>query len=81
MFVGDARSLSLPYSGAPESRKVLCSGRLQPYTQTLEYAGKACQGQTLAYYENYDHKKFYSTGPWGLSLITIFCIFTYSQIN
>ncbi len=28
------------------------SGRLRPYLQTLDYAGKACQRQTLADYEN-----------------------------
>jgi hypothetical protein len=31
---------------------VLHLSRLQPYGQALEKAGKACQGQTLAFYEN-----------------------------
>ncbi len=31
---------------------MLHSVRLQPYLQTLDQAGKACQGQTLSYCEN-----------------------------
>jgi hypothetical protein len=30
---------------------VIHSGRLWPYSQILDYAGNACQGQTLAYYK------------------------------
>jgi len=33
--------------GAYLRGKVLHSGRLRPYLQTLDEAGKACQGQTL----------------------------------
>ncbi len=49
--------------------KVVHSGRLWPYPQSLDQAGKACQGQTpntIAYYEkfvNYGQKKFYNIGP------------------
>ncbi len=32
--------------------QVLHSGRPRPYIQALDKAGKACQGQTLAYYKN-----------------------------
>ncbi len=44
MFMGKARSL--PYSGVSEWC-FIHSFRLQPYLQTLDYARKACQGQTL----------------------------------
>jgi len=44
ILVGKARSLIS--SGLPER-----GFRRQPYSQTLDEAVKACQGQTLAYYE------------------------------
>jgi hypothetical protein len=37
---------SRPLSGTPE-RGFTWVGRLQSYPQTLAWAGKACQGQTL----------------------------------
>jgi hypothetical protein len=43
MFVGKARSISM--SDAPE--KELHLGRLHPYSQTLDTAGKVCKRQTL----------------------------------
>jgi len=39
MFAGKARGV--PYNGAPE---MLHLGSLQTYPQTLDLAGKACQG-------------------------------------
>jgi hypothetical protein len=64
MFVGKARSL--PMRTTPE--KML--GRLQPYSQTLDLAGKALPGtNTLAYYENFlitDGKGFIILYPGGL---------------
>jgi hypothetical protein len=41
-------------------------GRLQPYPQTLDKFGKACQGQTLLLIQKfviYVRKKFYRIGP------------------
>ncbi len=43
MFVGKAKSLALEWS----ILEVLYSGILQPYLQTLDLDGKACQEQTL----------------------------------
>jgi hypothetical protein len=40
LFEGEAWSLHLIV-------EVLHTGRLQPHPQTLEAAGKACQGQTI----------------------------------
>ncbi len=49
MFVGKARTPTL----GSKTWKVLQLGMLQAYLQTLDYAGKAYQGQkTIAYYEN-----------------------------
>ncbi len=46
---------------------MLHSGRLWPYSQTLDYAGKTSQGQThsslLQKSVNYGRLKFYDTGP------------------
>ncbi len=43
---------------------MLYSGRLRPYPQTLDLAGKACQGQILIQkLLNYGRKKFYKIGP------------------
>ncbi len=42
------------------------SGRLRPYLQTLDEAGKACQGETLKLNTEtlkYARNKFYDTGP------------------
>ncbi len=36
------------------------SGRLWPLSQTLDLAGKDCQGRKLI---NYGRKKFYNIGP------------------
>jgi hypothetical protein len=51
--------------------------RLQPYLQTLDQAGKVCQGQTLQLITKVRKlwtKKFYNIGPWlhYLSLTWIF---------
>ncbi len=59
MFVRKARNL-------PRSRAVLHSGRLQPYMQTLDEAGKAWKGQTLELitkFVNYGGKKCYNIRP------------------
>ncbi len=43
---------------------MLHSGRLRPDPQTLDLAGKACQGQILLQkFVIYDRKKFYKIGP------------------
>ncbi len=66
MFVGKARGLS--QSGAPEKCfKQVGTGVARKHqtrrTQTSEQAAKACQGQTLAYYEIMEVKSITTLDP------------------
>jgi hypothetical protein len=42
--------------------------KVWPYPQTLDKAGKACQGQTLV---NNGHKMFYNIGPGLIYLVKV----------
>jgi len=43
--------------------RVKHSARLWPYLQTIDQAGKACQGQMLILLRNYGRMKFWNIGP------------------
>jgi hypothetical protein len=65
MFAGKAGA----YFRVDHLKKVLHMGRIQPYPQTLYYAGKACQGKhssLLQKFVIYGQKKFCNIGPKGL---------------
>ncbi len=58
------------------TRKVLHSGRLQPYSQTLDQAGKACKDKHSSIVRpitNYGRKKFDNIGPcfWVKQRVTV----------
>jgi hypothetical protein len=64
MFEG--KTCSLPESGAPF--KVIHEGRVQPYSQTSDKAGWACQNSSLLRtFVNYDPNKFHNIWPTRVS--------------